>query len=179
MPTDAGIHPGSLSPRPCGPSAPSQCLWGAEGLTEMESTGVALVGESRRVAVPMAPQAAGSGIRVGPRCPTPVRSSQAPALSSGPHLPDELAPLVHADVLLALSPLDAHPAPEGVRLHDELGCDGGGRGRPLSMRVAGPGGCRAPPISLTSKLRWGTWEAPTPDLGMNQVRLARAMGGLR
>lgn len=55
------------------------------------------------------------------------------------HLSDELAPLVHADVFLTLSTLDAHAASKGVRLHYEFGCDGGGGERLLSMGVPGSG----------------------------------------
>lgn len=50
------------------------------------------------------------------------------------HLPDELALLVHTDVLLALSPLDAYPAAECVRLHYELGCEE--KEGPLSVQGA-------------------------------------------
>lgn len=66
--------------------------------------------------------------------------SQAWAAFLGPHLADELAPLAHADVFLTLGSLDAHPAPERVRLYYELGCDEGAGERPLSFKVAGPGG---------------------------------------
>lgn len=64
------------------------------------------------------------------------------SLPSRPHLPDELAPLVHTDVFLALSSLDAHSASEGVCLHYELGWGWGGGERPLSLGAAGPGVCR-------------------------------------
>lgn len=38
-----------------------------------------------------------------------------------PYLPNQLAPLVHTDILLAFCPLDADPAAERICLHDELG----------------------------------------------------------
>lgn len=70
--------------------------------------------------------------------------SQAWAAFLGPHLADELAPLAHADVFLALGSLDAHPAPERVRLYYELGCDEGG-GRDLCLlRLLAQGGGRGP-----------------------------------
>ena len=50
------------------------------------------------------------------------------SLSPRPHLSDELAPLIHTDVFLTLSPLDAHPASERVCLHYELGCGEGENG---------------------------------------------------
>lgn len=59
------------------------------------------------------------------------------SLSPRPHLSDELAPLIHTDVFLTLSPLDAHPASERVRLHYELGCGEGEK--PPSIGAAGPG----------------------------------------
>lgn len=36
------------------------------------------------------------------------------------HLSNELPSLAHADVLLTLGSLDAHAAPESVRLHNQL-----------------------------------------------------------
>lgn len=42
-------------------------------------------------------------------------------LSPAPYLADQLPLLVHADVETCRRPLDAHAAPKGVRLHDELG----------------------------------------------------------
>lgn len=59
------------------------------------------------------------------------------SLSPRPHLSDELAPLIHTDVFLTLSPLDAHPASERVSLHYELGCGEGEK--PPSIGAAGPG----------------------------------------
>lgn len=50
-----------------------------------------------------------------------------------PHLPNQLAPFVHTDVLLALRPLDADPAAKCIRLHDELSYGEGKEERPLSI----------------------------------------------
>ena len=85
------------------------------------------------------------------------------SLPSRPHLPDELALLVHTDVFLALSSLDAHPASEGVCLHYELGCGGGGAGgKDLCSSGLLAQGCQGTPTSLPSEFGWGALGASPP-----------------
>ena len=74
----------------------------------------------------------------GPGLPSPQEDRLiCYSLSPRPHLSDELAPLIHTDVFLTLSPLDAHPASKRVRLHYELGCGEGEK--PPSIGAASPG----------------------------------------
>lgn len=105
---------------PCGPVSVLRVLVNPEGLTDTENR-VTVVGESRRVMSPVTLQWG----CCRPRAPHPRRIQSRVCSVLRPHLSDELAPLVHADVFLALSPLDAHPAPKGVCLHYELGCHAG------------------------------------------------------
>lgn len=52
--------------------------------------------------------------------PQHILDSPIPLIAAA-YLADQLPLLVHADVETCGCPLDAHAAPEGVRLHDELG----------------------------------------------------------
>lgn len=119
-----------------------------------------------------------------------IHSATAPPFAPRSHLSNELAPLVHTDVFLTLSTLDAHTASKRVRLHYEFGYDGGGGERPLSIGDAGSG----PPPNQPDLRTWvgGTGrpssKKPLPalplgpalaqDLGMDQVRLAGGVSGL-
>lgn len=79
------------------------------------------------------------------------------ALCPRPHLSNQFALLVHADVLLALRPLDADPAAKRIRLHDELGYDEGKEERPLSISCWLRDVQGVPPSSLSLKVRPKGW----------------------
>lgn len=124
-------------------------------------------------------------VLLGPARPTPEAKHL--LRFPGPHLADELAALAHADVLLTLGSLDAHAAPERVRLYYELGWDGGGGERPLSSKAAGPGGGRGPSNRPDLRTRVGSTgrlcsrtaaSTLTRGRGTHRVRLAGRGPGL-
>lgn len=139
---------------PCGPFSVLRMLVNPEGLTGTENTECQWWVRAQE-SCPLSPCNGGA---VGPGTPP----QEDPVLR--PHLPDELAPFVHADVFLTLSTLDAHTAPKGVRLYYELGCHEG-ETSVRGLQAQGVEALPTPPTHLTPNSGGEHGEAPTQDPG--------------